>query len=257
MFVGALLNTIGKVFDLPPSQSHTRSILRRNLSELMSQSEQLDAQTATQKMRDILARLPRLTVSPSNRIKERCATIVNMLNTRRFVPTRILDIGAGNTDITLELKQHYRLPMENIFVLDPKMQSSTEVTTLSYVDGKIPLPDKSIDLVIMFVVLHHIPPEQRETLVAEIARVLSDKGMLLIREHDNDNTREFKAFIEAVHTFWYVANNESYDPLFLMSRTQTQELMRKYGFTSRLFLTYSNSNPQQLYHELYVKETTV
>ena len=46
----------------------------------------------------------------------------------------------------------------------------------------IPLPDESVDIVMMFKSLHHVPPEHMESALGEIRRVLKPAGLAYISE---------------------------------------------------------------------------
>ena len=55
-------------------------------------------------------------------------------------------------------------------------------------DGKrIPFGDETFDVAFTVCVLHHVPPEQWQSLVAEMARVLKPGGLLYIFEHNPYN----------------------------------------------------------------------
>jgi len=55
-------------------------------------------------------------------------------------------------------------------------------------DGqRIPFEDASFDVAFTVCVLHHVPPEQWASLVAEMARVLKPGGLLYIFEHNPYN----------------------------------------------------------------------
>ena len=254
-YADTLLRNIGKVYILPQSRSTEYRFLHQQLTSLLIQTKsgEIDRQKAAENFNNILSKLKK---SPprEGRAGERISVILDMLNPRGFSPKRILDVGAGTSDITLALKTHYNLPSTEVFAIDQKLPTVIDVTALTYVDGKIPLADCSIDLVIMFVVLHHIPPQYRDNIIAEIARVLSPDGVFIIREHDNDNTPEFYVFLDMIHIFWYLAFNETPDPLYLLSRTETQELMKQHGLESAAYNTYTVSNPQRLYHEMFIKK---
>jgi SAM-dependent methyltransferase len=76
---------------------------------------------------------------------------------------------------------------KTLTILEPSeqlRQERLEGLALQYlspqVDGKIPLPDQSIDLITCFGVLHHIP--NVSSVLAEAFRVLRPNGYFLVRE---------------------------------------------------------------------------
>lgn len=87
-------------------------------------------------------------------------------------------------------------------------------------DGKrIPFGEQTFDVVFTVCVLHHVPPAQWTSLVAEMARVLKPGGLLYIFEHNpyNPLTRR------AVSNCPFDANAE------LLTRSRSTALMRSAG----------------------------
>lgn len=248
-----LLRTMRKVFVIPKNKLY---IITRQLTDLFVQYKSIliGKQQVYNILETIINKLIR-TSSKSIRVNERISTIDNLLKSQNFIPQSILDIGAGNGEITSMMKNHYKLPYQNVFAIDQKLPHTINVTSLTYVDGGIPLPDNSIDLIIMLVVLHHIPPDQRPNILAEIYRVLSPDGLLIIREHDDVKTVDYQIFIEILHIFWYIVSKETDDPLYLMSRTETQDLLKSHQLIPIHYYTYDKThNPQHLYYEIYLKK---
>jgi hypothetical protein len=60
------------------------------------------------------------------------------------------------------------------------------------------VPDQSVDLVICYIGLHHIPREKIEAFVASIARVLRPGGVFLLRDHDAYSA-EMVSLVSAAH----------------------------------------------------------
>lgn len=169
-------------------------------------------------------------------------------------PTNILDIGAGTGSILTNLKNHYELPKESVYALDLQPIHNDEVTVISYTDDmKIPFEDGKIDLIVMLSLLHHVP--ERDQLLSEVNRVLSPGGRVIIREHDGSNgDLAYYIFLQLIHYVWYIYNNESRDPLMLMTRRQTIQLFNKHGMKSLCYIEpIGNSNLQKIYGEVYKK----
>jgi SAM-dependent methyltransferase len=84
-------------------------------------------------------------------------------------------------------------------------------------DGKrIPFAEQTFDVVFTVCVLHHVPPAQWTSLVAEMARVLKPGGLLYIFEHNPYNPLTRRA-----------VSNCSFDAdATLLTRSQSTALMR-------------------------------
>lgn len=124
--------------------------------------------------------------------------------------TSYIDFGGGNCKAIEELNKKYNLPEcycadIDEWVEDKKLKrSESNYKFLNVSDGKIKLPDNSIDVISVFHVLHHIPNYMQS--LTEITRVLKQNGILIIREHDNDNKSTSK-LIDLEHFLWAVVNN--------------------------------------------------
>jgi ubiquinone/menaquinone biosynthesis C-methylase UbiE len=149
----------------------------------------------------------------------------------------ILDIGAGNGEILIGTKHLLKVKKENAYAIEPQsdvLKESDEYTTITYDnEGNIPLPNESIDLIIIAETLHHIYPRERKALMYEIKRVLSTKGLVVIQEHAFDQSAGMQIGIEVIHNFWYCKNKENVDPLYLMTPGYCQSLFEGVGLYPR------------------------
>jgi ubiquinone/menaquinone biosynthesis C-methylase UbiE len=100
-------------------------------------------------------------------------------------PLTVLDLGSGTGRFTPALAATFGGP---VYGVEPSVRmrevaeehaADPAVTYLAGSAGAIPLPDESCDLVLLFLVLHHVP--DHAAAAAEIARVLRPGGRLLIR----------------------------------------------------------------------------
>lgn len=213
----------------------------------------VDLFTSTNKREDLHNLLKSLKKHPAKtqRVHERVSWIDELLQQFNVnVKTMsILDIGAGKGEIITAIQQKYHLPKNRVYAIDIKLPVLKNVTTLSYVKNKIPLPDKSMDVILLLAVLHHIDVNQRVHLLKEIKRILVPGGYVIIREHDDNKQVSFLTFIELIHLFWYEVENEEEDLLSLMTKDDIKQLFN--GFTSVYSYTYPDPNPQRLYNEVF------
>lgn len=105
-------------------------------------------------------------------------------------PLAVLDLGSGVGRLAPALAETFGGP---VWGVEPsrKMRGVAEATAahpaVRYLEGeaaRIPLPDDSIDAVLMFLSFHHVP--DRAAGAAEIRRVLKPDGRLLIRSPLSD-----------------------------------------------------------------------
>jgi SAM-dependent methyltransferase len=109
---------------------------------------------------------------------------------------RYLDFGCGNGVITAGIGALLGLEKDGIIGTDVSQwaghshaaETSRDITFIPLGDSqKLDLADASIDLITIFMVLHHVPTDDLSVTMAEIARVLSPDGLVIIREHDSPN----------------------------------------------------------------------
>ena len=106
---------------------------------------------------------------------------------RQQRPLSVLDLGSGTGRFTPALAQTFGGPVHGVEPAD-RMRAIAErsarhprVTYLAGAAERIPLPDESCDLVVMYLSFHHVT--DREAAAREIARVLrpSPGGQVLVR----------------------------------------------------------------------------
>ncbi|GAA0465375.1 hypothetical protein Ade02nite_47910 [Paractinoplanes deccanensis] len=100
-------------------------------------------------------------------------------------PLTVLDLGSGTGRFTPLLAGEFGGPVYGVEPSDRMRRVAEEKAAdpaVTYLDGsatEIPLPDASCDVVLLFLVLHHV--RDHRAAAAEIARVLRPGGRLLIR----------------------------------------------------------------------------
>ena len=245
-----MVKKISEVYELSPDDDR---LISQHITTLLDvkqflrpREEKLDI------MEGIIFGLKRRHGTTTERVQERISITEEMLGS--FRPTSILDIGAGTGEILTGLQIHYK--PDKAYAIDfklPKMKHLFQ-TLLYTKELTIPLPNESVDLIVIFETLHHIHPKDRRNLLKEVARILKPLGRCLISEHDDNESTAFYQFLELYHFFWYAANNEKVDPLYLMPREETMKEFRDVGLVSSNYHPRSGPNVQRIYHEVYTRQ---
>lgn len=180
-----------------------------------------------------------------------------MLDTLPFDGTRVLELGCGRAEKTRTLAETGRpqeiLALEVDRIQHAKNLQITDLPSVRFAHGgaeAIPAPDASVDIVIMFKSLHHVPVEHMDTALAEVARVLKPGGLAWISEpvfagdlneimrlfHDEKTVREaaFAALCRAVERGPLLLKEER----FFTTRSQFDDFAQ---FDARMIrVTHSN-----------------
>ena len=143
-------------------------------------------------------------------------------------PKTILDFGAGTGDLLGALAKKYNITKKYSYAIEPK--GIPEPHKFTVISNTTELPDKTIDLMIIQEVLHHIHPKTRVKLLADISRIMSPTGIILIKEHAYSEAPAMYIGLDIYHNMWYIRNTEDYDPLYLLSETDLIDLMNTAGF---------------------------
>ncbi len=165
----------------------------------------------------------------TNRITDRLAQL------RSLGPktvNSVLDVGAGDGRVVAGLAASYGIPKEKAFGTEvATYENGAPISWLTYgPKGEIPLPDSSIDLATILMVLHHT--EDPAAVIRETARVLKPGATLIVRETDAKNPEEV-LFNRCMDTMFYkVFSNGSNVPLPYNYRSAGNwaKLFQKEGF---------------------------
>jgi len=105
-----------------------------------------------------------------------------------------------------------------------------------YNGTKLPYSDGEFDVVFIITVMHHIPPKNWGNTLLEVKRVLREKGLCVIFEHNPYNPA----------TRWIVSRCEFDEDAVLLSAQRSKTLLEEAGFTSiekNSILTIPFKNP--------------
>lgn len=116
-------------------------------------------------------------------------------------PLAVLDLGSGTGRFTPPLAETFGGPVHGVEPSAKMRQVALDTAThpnVTYLEGSadaIPLPDASVDLVLLYLVWHHVPDQA--AAAAEIRRVLRPDGRVLMRSTFRDRIPDF-----AWHTYF-------------------------------------------------------
>jgi len=107
-----------------------------------------------------------------------------------FNPQKYLDIGCGSGSKTLAIGQKFNIRPENIHGTDIPNWGHFEEARNKYLnfkyikDNKLDYEPASFDFISIFMVIHHVPEQDRAGILAEVKRVAKPGAVILVREHD-------------------------------------------------------------------------
>ena len=112
---------------------------------------------------------------------------------------RVLDFGCGDGLMTSYAKKH--LPEATVFGIDPSAKSIEyalahypDIDFRSFDGARSDLPEASFDLIYAAGVFHHVDPDQRESVMAEMRRLLAPGGRMIIFELNPHNPLTVQTF---------------------------------------------------------------
>ncbi|PTQ89838.1 FAD-binding protein [Agitococcus lubricus] len=111
------------------------------------------------------------------------------------------------------------------------------------------IADESLDLVTIYIGLHHIPREKLDPFLASVWRVLRPHGKLIIRDHDVDSN-DFHEFVSLIHDAFYSGLDKDWDyvsqePRFFCSAQQLVSLVEQQGFKADVRRLVQDHDPSK------------
>jgi len=119
------------------------------------------------------------------------------------------------------------------------------------------IPNKSIDLATVYIGFHHCPNHLREEFITSIRDALTDKGSLILRDH-NAHDKKMWHMVALAHDVFNMGTMESWqvnqDELRLFySHQQLDSMLQKYGFKTDGRKLYQQGDPTLNALMLYTK----
>lgn len=168
-------------FETPPSQNLETPLKYKVLNALNVLLKPFDKQIGQKRAEDLIARSEILDYFEENGV--------------------YLDIGTGPGHIMEQMLKQNKEKNVKMLGLDPfvkpfeavreRLDQEPDLKHL-FVKGagqQLPIKEKSLNGAILFFAIHHIPPEDREQLFAEIERIIKDDGEIFLIE-DTPQTQE-------------------------------------------------------------------
>jgi ubiquinone/menaquinone biosynthesis C-methylase UbiE len=151
-------------------------------------------------------------INVEKRLLNRINDFSILLENDLFKIDSYLDFGCDDATITKILGSYIGLTKDKIYGVDISQCTNNNITFIKqeYNNSHVNLPNNSIYLVTMLMVLHHL--ENPIDLLGEMYRIMKPGGLLIIREHDIDINMDpdGKIFLDILHLYYdYVYNNPS------------------------------------------------
>jgi len=142
-----------------------------------------------------------------------------------IVGERVLDLGAGNGLLALEIKSQLGKEVVLVDVLD---YNCTDLPLMLYdPEGRVPLADEEVDTTILYTVLHHA--SNPEHLLEEATRVTKRRLIIMEGYVEEDDVWITNSFFD-----WFynrVIGDEDVDvPLNFLKVREWEDMLRSYGF---------------------------
>jgi len=135
---------------------------------------------------------------------------------------RVLDVGCGIGLMEHELQGQFER-LVGVDIADEALELARETfqdSEFIHYDGVVlPFGDEEFDVAFAVCVFHHVPPDQRQQLICEMTRVVSQGGLVVIFEHNPLNPV----------TQWIVSRCEVDRDAILLGRRETCQLFSNAG----------------------------
>ena len=164
-----------------------------------------------------------------------------------IVGKKILDLGAGNGLLALEVKEQLD---KEVMLVDIVDYNYTDLPLILYnPEGRVPLADEEVDTTILYTVLHHA--SDPEHLLEEVARVT--KQRLVIKEAyiEEDDVRITNSFFD-----WFynrvIGDEDINIPINFLKVEGWEKLLKSYGFNVILTKYVGIDEPAVPEHHVFI-----
>ncbi len=142
-----------------------------------------------------------------------------------IIGEKILDLGAGDGFLALEIKEQLEKEVVLVDILD---YNYTDLPLILYnPEDKVPLADKEIDTTILFTVLHHA--SDPEHLLEEATRVTKKRLVIIEAYIEDDDKRMTNCFFD-----WFynrvIGDEDINIPLNFLKLEGWKKILKLYGF---------------------------
>jgi len=156
------------------------------------------------------------------------------------------DIGCGDCHITISVRDSLKCRVTYAIDTTPPDENFVRENALIFAEDASEIPDQSVDLVTIFMTLHHMSLGVIVATLNNCKRILKYGGRLIIREHDDELTPPFDAFMDLIHLY-----NSDVSYYELRSWTAWNKIITDQGFSLVKKITYMEPNPQRIFHASY------
>ena len=177
--------------------------------------------------------------------------IINIVKPLNINFKSLLDYGCSNGTITKELAK--QLNINRIYGADIVPIETNDFNFILLKDNNLmpQIKNKSIDLINCSMVLQHVS-NINETL-SEFKRIISNNGILVIREHDCPNN-DFATFLDILHGLYSLVWSEPIEDInfvenykaYYKTSKEWERLLWSFGF-KKIYFLYKKSNINAYY----------
>ncbi len=144
---------------------------------------------------------------------------------RYLVGEKILDLGAGNGLLALEISKQLKKDVVLVDIID---YNCTDLPLILFnPEEEIPLADGEVDTTILYTVLHHA--NDPECLIKEAARITKNRLVIIEGYIEEDNKRISNSFFD-----WFynrvIGNEDINVPLNFLKRKEWEKILELHGF---------------------------
>ncbi|MFX1283154.1 MAG: class I SAM-dependent methyltransferase [Promethearchaeota archaeon] len=142
-----------------------------------------------------------------------------------IIGDKILDLGAGNGFLALEIKKQLKKEVKLVDIVD---YNYTDLPLVLYnPENKLPLGDKEIDTTILYTVLHHA--SDPEHLLEEAARITKKRLVIIEGYIEEEDIRMTNCFFD-----WFynrvIGDEDIVVPLNFLKVNGWKKLLQSHGF---------------------------